>query len=76
MDKSTLLTALQNGTVDLQGQFLHGSNYTYLAHLTQEDVNFKVVYKPIRGEQPLWDFPTASLARREVAAFLVSEALG
>ena len=75
MDKSTLLTALQNGNLDLQGQFLRGSNYTYLAHLTQEDVSFKVVYKPTRGEQPLWDFPTSSLAKREVAAFLVSEAL-
>jgi hypothetical protein len=34
------------------------------------------VYKPTRGERPLWDFPTATLARREVAAYLVSEALG
>ena len=34
------------------------------------------VYKPIRGEQPLWDFPDNTLARREVAAYLVSEALG
>jgi uncharacterized repeat protein (TIGR03843 family) len=34
------------------------------------------VYKPSRGERPLWDFPPASLARREAAAYLVSEALG
>jgi uncharacterized repeat protein (TIGR03843 family) len=33
------------------------------------------VYKPSRGERPLWDFPAASLARREAAAYLVSEAL-
>jgi uncharacterized repeat protein (TIGR03843 family) len=33
-------------------------------------------YKPSRGERPLWDFPTASLAHREAAAYLVSEALG
>ncbi len=34
------------------------------------------MYKPTRGERPLWDFPPASLAGREVAAYLVSEALG
>jgi hypothetical protein len=32
------------------------------------------VYKPIRGERPLWDFPDGTLAAREVAAYLVSEA--
>ncbi len=36
----------------------------------------QAVYKPVRGESPLWDFPTGSLAKREVAAYLVSEALG
>ena len=76
MDKSSLLTALQNGNLDLQGQFLHGSNYTYLAQLSYADARFKVVYKPTRGEQPLCDFPSATLAKREVAAFLMSEALG
>ncbi|MCZ7535522.1 MAG: SCO1664 family protein [Acidimicrobiia bacterium] len=34
------------------------------------------VYKPIRGERPLWDFPTGTLAAREAAAFEISEALG
>ena len=32
------------------------------------------VYKPVRGEAPLHDFPDGTLARREVAAFLLSEA--
>jgi hypothetical protein len=53
-----------------------GSNYTYLVDVTHEDIKLTAVYKPVRGERPLWDFPAASLARREVAAFLVSEALG
>jgi uncharacterized repeat protein (TIGR03843 family) len=35
-----------------------------------------VVYKPIKGEKPLWDFPDGFLAHREVAAYLVSEAFG
>jgi uncharacterized repeat protein (TIGR03843 family) len=76
VDKVFVLDALQKGTLDLQGQFLSGSNYTFLGELTYNDLNFQVVYKPVRGEQPLWDFPHGSLARREVAAYLISEALG
>jgi uncharacterized repeat protein (TIGR03843 family) len=34
------------------------------------------VWKPTLGEQPLFDFPIGTLSRREVAAYLVSEALG
>lgn len=75
-DKQAVLEALQKGTIELQGQFLSGSNYTFLGDLTYNDQAFQVVYKPVRGEQPLWDFPHGSLARREVAAYLVSEALG
>jgi len=76
LDKAFVLEALLKGTFDLQGQFLSGSNYTFLADLVYSELTFKVVYKPVRGEQPLWDFPHGSLARREVAAFLVSESLG
>jgi uncharacterized repeat protein (TIGR03843 family) len=36
----------------------------------------RVVYKPVRGERPLWDFPDGTLAGREVASYLVSQALG
>ena len=42
----------------------------------QDGDSIQTVYKPSRGERPLWDFPSASLARREAAAYLVSEALG
>lgn len=76
VDKAQVIEALQQGTVDLQGQFLSGSNYTFLGDLTHKENSFQVVYKPVRGEQPLWDFPHGSLARREVAAYLISEALG
>ena len=71
-----IMEALQKGTFELQGQFLSGSNYTFLGDLTYGETSFQVVYKPVRGEQPLWDFPHGSLARREVAAYLVSETLG
>lgn len=76
LDKSTVLTALREGEVSVQGQFLSGSNYTFMSRITYQGVDLVAVYKPIRGEQPLWDFPTGSLCRREVAAFEVSELLG
>ena len=75
-DKATLLTALQQGDLDLQGQFLNGSNYTFLGNVQYGDLKLPVVYKPVEGEQPLWDFPTGTLAKREAAAYVVSEALG
>jgi uncharacterized repeat protein (TIGR03843 family) len=70
-----VLHALKYGDLTVRGEFLWGSNYTFLAQIECESLALKGVYKPSRGEQPLWDFPAASLARREVAAFLVSEAL-
>lgn len=75
-DTPTLLTALQKGKLTLQGQFVSGSNYTFMGELAFEDWTTLAVYKPVRGEQPLWDFPERSLARREVAAYVVSQALG
>ena len=53
-----------------------GSNYTFLVNIQHDDEELQAVYKPSRGEQPLWDFPDQTLAHREVAAYLVSEALG
>jgi uncharacterized repeat protein (TIGR03843 family) len=71
-----LKQTLEKGEISLQGQFLLGSNYTFLVTVKYQDLAYPAVYKPTRGEQPLWDFPEASLAGREVAAYLVSEALG
>jgi uncharacterized repeat protein (TIGR03843 family) len=70
-----LQQAFQNGDLQLKGQFTLGSNYTFLVEVTYEDQTLPAVYKPKRGEQPLWDFPESTLAHREVAAYLVSEAL-
>ena len=67
---------LVHGEIGIQGQFLLGSNYTFLVAVKFEGQEIPAVYKPMRGEQPLWDFPEASLAGREVAAYLLSEALG
>ena len=75
-DDSSSLELLLRGELDIQGEFMWGSNYTFLASVNYEGETTRAVYKPTRGERPLWDFPAASLARREVAAYLVSEALG
>lgn len=70
------LRLLDHGKITLRGEFVWGSNYTFLVDLELEGDQAAAVYKPVRGERPLWDFPATSLAKREVAAFLVSEALG
>lgn len=77
MTKSQQLqTAFQQGNLELKGQFTLGSNYTFLVEVTHENQTYSAVYKPMQGEQPLWDFETNTLALREVAAYIVSEALG
>ncbi len=76
MNPHTLQQAFQNNELELKGQFMFGSNYTFLVKLNCEGREISAVYKPSRGEQPLWDFPESTLAQREVAAYLVSEALG
>jgi uncharacterized repeat protein (TIGR03843 family) len=68
-------TALIHGEYELKGQFMLGSNYTFLADVHYEGETYPAVYKPSKGEQPLWDFPEFTLALREVAAYQLSEAL-
>jgi uncharacterized repeat protein (TIGR03843 family) len=76
MDNSAILKALSKGELTIDGQFMQGSNYTFRGLLSFEDQEYQVVYKPVRGEQPLWDFPRGSLAHREVAAYVLSDLLG
>jgi uncharacterized repeat protein (TIGR03843 family) len=73
---STVIQILKDGELDVTGEFLWGSNYTFAVDINHNGNTLPGVYKPTQGERPLWDFPPESLARREVAAFLVSEALG
>jgi len=70
-----LQTAFQHGDLEIKGQFTLGSNYTFLVEVKYEDQTYPAVYKPTRGEQPLWDFEENTLALREVAAYIVSETL-
>ena len=53
-----------------------GSNYTFLTTVSKGGERLKVIYKPRRGEMPLWDFPGGTLYLREYASYLLSEALG
>jgi hypothetical protein len=76
LDKDTILLDLETAPCELKGQFINGSNYTFFLTLTTPAGAMEAVYKPVRGEAPLWDFPTGSLAKREVAAYILSEILG
>ncbi len=58
------------------GRIAEASNATLLATVTLDGETRHCVYKPVTGERPLWDFPTHTLYRREVAAYLVSAAAG
>jgi uncharacterized repeat protein (TIGR03843 family) len=60
------------GELALHGRVLPASNATFVGELG----GVRVVYKPIAGERPLWDFPHGTLAAREVGSYAVSEALG
>ena len=71
-----VISLLAQGRIEITGQFVHGSNYTFLVTLSDETSRITAVYKPVRGENPLWDFPNRTLAKRETAAFVLSERLG
>lgn len=69
------LDLLTHGDIDVQGLLPWSSNYTFLVIVSHQDLQVPAVYKPCKGERPLWDFPTGTLANREVAAHVVSQAL-
>ena len=63
--------------MELVGILQGASNYTFLARLAPHPPGgLNVVYKPARGESPLWDFPAGTLYQREVAAYELSKILG
>jgi uncharacterized repeat protein (TIGR03843 family) len=76
LDESDALRLLSRGTFELEGRLVDASNTTLRGFLTLDDVTARCVYKPVRGERPLWDFPDGTLAGREVSAYLVSQATG
>lgn len=65
---------LASGALTVLGRVMPASNHTFLCGLGDGDA--RAIYKPVTGERPLWDFDEGTLADREYAAWLVSEALG
>ena len=66
---------LLRGEIDVEGRMPYSSNATFLVHVSHDDLTHPAIYKPLRGERPLWDFEPG-LHRREVATYRLSEALG
>jgi hypothetical protein len=73
---SDALELLTKGDIRPLGLMPRASNYTFLAEVGEGDRMVLAVYKPRRGETPLWDFPEGTLCNREVAAYELSRALG
>ncbi|MGD8812914.1 MAG: SCO1664 family protein [Anaerolineales bacterium] len=71
-----ILTILTHGVINPLGRILWGSNDTLLVSVRHDGEELPAVYKPTRGERPLWDFDSGTLARREVAAYLTSHEIG
>ncbi|MGE5827569.1 MAG: SCO1664 family protein [Micromonosporaceae bacterium] len=70
------LRLLTEGEIELEGRLVEASNTTLRAFISLDEITARCVYKPVRGERPLWDFPDGTLAGREVAAYLVSAGTG
>jgi uncharacterized repeat protein (TIGR03843 family) len=76
VDVDYALDLLSEGEMEeAHGLMPWSSNYTFLVTVCHDDLEALAIYKPSRGERPLWDFPGGTLALREVAAFHVSRAL-
>ena len=69
------LTLLASGEIEIRGRMPWSSNGTFLVQVSDGDAEMLAVYKPGKGERPLWDFPRG-LYRREAAAWALSEVLG
>ncbi len=67
---------ITRGEITVTGRLTDASNLTLLGEATLDGLTIPCIYKPVRGERPLWDFPDGTLAERELAAFLVSHAAG
>ena len=72
---SEAIDLMSGGEVSVEGRLPWSSNQTFLVTVDDGTHQVRAVYKPFQGERPLWDFPDG-LYRREVAAYVLSEALG
>jgi uncharacterized repeat protein (TIGR03843 family) len=67
---------MARGRIEVEGRLVDASNATLFCGISANGLDAKCVYKPVSGERELWDFPDGTLAGREVATYLISEAAG
>lgn len=75
VDRAGELTLLRDGELEVEGRMPYSSNATFLVVITHSGCASRAIYKPGRGERPLWDF-ARSLYRREAAAYELAAWLG
>lgn len=75
LDSAEQLNILLRGEIAIIMRMPYSSNATYLVSIALDDKSVQAIYKPMRGERPLWDFEPG-LHRREVAAYRLSETMG
>jgi uncharacterized repeat protein (TIGR03843 family) len=76
LTETQVLETLQHGAIEEKGLLPYSSNHSFLVVVAHDDLALPAVYKPQRGEAPLWDFEWGTLCKRETAAYEVSRALG
>ena len=74
-NRDEILAALGYGDLKVTGRLVDASNATLFGEITVGENLVNCIYKPVTGERPLWDFPDGTLANREYAAYLISEAM-
>ena len=70
------ISLLKEGVITNYRLIPYGSNHTFLVDINSSSDNILAIYKPARGESPLWDFPPETLYKREMASFVVSSFVG
>lgn len=75
LDLTQARELLRVGELEVTGRLVDASNATLLCEIRADGVEARCVYKPVRGERALWDFPDGTLAARELAAYEVSEVM-
>lgn len=76
LDATAVEALLSQGEMAVEGRLWDSSNSAMRVECVTKDARVRAVYKPRRGERPLWDFATGTLGRREVATYVVDRALG
>lgn len=75
LTEDQVLQTLATGTVEEKGLLPYSSNHSFLVVVSEDELTLPAVYKPQRGENPLWDFEWGTLCKREAAAYVICRAL-